>query len=112
MRRAVLTLLAPTVAVCKFGCASCCAAPITVFWLAGIVSIVFGLLGGPVGLTGISWTTVALGLTLWGIAALWTAFAIRGTGEALCEQPDSPVCQAINSESGESDSLNEIHSAR
>jgi len=84
MRRAALTLFAPTVAVCKFGCASCCAAPITVFWLAGIVSIVFGFLGGPVSLTETSWTTVTLGLALWGIASLWTAIGIRGSGEAQC----------------------------
>jgi len=107
MKRAALTLLAPTVAVCRFGCASCYAAPITVLWLAGIVAIIFGFLGVPVRLTGTSWSTVVLGLALWGIASLWTAIAIRGSDEAQCDSPDSPVCHTINPGTDESDSRNE-----
>jgi len=110
MKRAALTLLAPTLAVCRFGCASCCAAPITVLWLAGIVGIVFGFLGGPVGSTGPSWSTLAVGLALWGSGSLWTAIAIRDNTE--CGKPDSPVCDTINSVTNGSNSLNEIHKAR
>ena len=112
MKRAALTLLAPTLAVCRFGCASCCAAPITVLWLAGMVGIIFGLLGGPVGLTGPSWGTVALGLALWGIASLWTAIAIRGSDEARCDGPDRPVCHTINSDTDESDPRDEFRRTR
>jgi hypothetical protein len=105
MKRTALTLLAPTVAVCRFGCAVCYAAPVTVLWLAGIAGIIFGLLGAPVSLTGPSWSTVALGVTLWGIASLWTAIAIRGSSdEAQCDRPDSPACHSINVGTDESDS--------
>jgi len=113
MKRAALTLLAPTVAVCRFGCASCYAAPITVLWLAGIVGIVFGFLGDPVSVTETSWGTVALGLSLWGLASLWTAIAIHGgSGEAQCDKPDSPVCHTINSGTDKPDPHNEIRRAR
>jgi len=112
MKRAALTLLAPTVAVCRFGCASCYAAPITVLWLAGIVAITFGFLGGPVGVTEPGWNAVALGLALWGIASLWTAIAIRGSDQAQCDRPDSPVCRTIDSGTDEPDPGNEIRRER
>ena len=113
MRRTALILFAPTVAVCRFGCASCVAAPITVFWLAGIVSIVSGILGGPVNSqSGISWGTVTLGLALWAMASLWTAISIRVGREAQCDRSDSPVCRAIDPDNDEPDSLNDIHGAR
>jgi len=112
MKRAALTLLAPTVAVCRFGCASCYAAPITVLWLAGIVAIVFGFLGGPVGPTEPVWSAVALGLALWGMASLWTAIAIRGSDEVQCDKPDSPVCHTINSGTNESEPRDEIRRTR
>jgi hypothetical protein len=77
-----------------------------------MVGIIFGLLGGPVGLTGPSWGTVALGLALWGIASLWTAIAIRGSGEVQCGGADSPVCHTINSATDAPDSLDETRKAR
>ena len=112
MKRAALTLLAPTVAVCRFGCASCYAAPITVLWLAGIVAIVFGLLGSPAGLTQPGWSAVALGLVLWGTASLWTAIVIRGSDETRCDKPDSPVCHTISSSTDQTDPREKIGKTR
>ena len=103
MNRAALTLLAPTVAVCRFGCASCYAAPITVLWLASIVAIVFAFLGGPAGLAEPGWSALALGLALWGMASLWTAIVIRGSDEVRCEKPDSAVCHTIKPGTDRSD---------
>lgn len=103
MKRAALTLLAPTVAVCRYGCASCYAAPITVLWLAGIVAVVLGFLGSPAGLTQPAWSAVALGLALWSTASLWTAIVIRGDGEAPCDEPDSRVCHTINADTDQTD---------
>ena len=78
MRRTTLSILIPPLAVCRYGCAGCCAAPIGVFWLAGIVAIVYGFLGGPASLDTISWTTLLLGVGLWIIATVWAIMAIRG----------------------------------
>ena len=80
MKRFWTAVLTPPVGACRYGCGSHCAAPITVFWLFGLVSVVFGLFGGPTGQTGISWYTIGLGLAMWGISATWTLFTIRGFG--------------------------------
>ena len=92
-KRTLLTFFAPPLAVCRFGCAPCCAAPIAVFWLAGVVSVLYGMAGGPTNLAGLSWQTMGLGLILWAIATLWASLAIRGaptcTGDTtggICDQ--------------------------
>ena len=112
MKRAALTLFTPPLAVCKFGCAGCCAAPIAVFWLTGIVSIIYGFVGGPANLMGTSWNTVALGLALWGIAAVWAFITIRSGDENQCEGGNSPLCKQILPESDESDPFDEVRKAR
>lgn len=114
MKRAALILFTPPVAACKFGCAGCCAAPITVFWLTGIVSIGYGFVGGPGNLMGPSWNTIALGLVLWGIASIWTAITIRSANEQKCESRSSPLCnKIINPPSAdESDPFDEVRKAR
>ena len=70
MQRTTLSILIPPLAVCRYGCAGCCAAPIGVFWLAGITSIIYGYYGGPAALETVSWTTVLLGVGLWAIASV------------------------------------------
>lgn len=112
MKRAGLTLVAPPFAVCKFGCADCCAAPITVFWITGLVSIVYGIVGGPTNLMGPSWNTIALGLALWGIAAVWAAITIRSTDEDTCKGLNDPLCNKILPETDESDPFDEVRKAR
>ncbi|MEE9422265.1 MAG: hypothetical protein V3V50_03825 [Gammaproteobacteria bacterium] len=117
MKRALLTLFTPPIAVCKFGCASFCAAPIAVFWLAGIGGIIYGLVGGPANLMGPSWNTVLLGFGLWGIATVWAAVAIRGADADNCaHQTRSRVCGKNTSTSvnqnDETDPFDEIRKAR
>jgi hypothetical protein len=45
MKRTVLALVAPPAAVARYGCVSCTAAPIGVFWLSSLSSIAYGLAG-------------------------------------------------------------------
>lgn len=65
VKRRLLALIAPPVAVCRYGCAGCCAAPIGVFWIAGMVSIVYAFFGGPAEVEGFSSGTFLLGAILW-----------------------------------------------
>lgn len=117
MKRALLTIFTPPVAVCKFGCAGCCAAPIAVFWLAGITGIIYGMVGGPTNLMGPSWNTVLLGFGMWGIATVWAAVAIRGADDTKCAQnTPSRICggkpgEPVN-QFDESDPFDEIRKAR
>jgi hypothetical protein len=52
---------------------------VTVFWLFGLVSVVFALFGGPTGVDGISWATMGLGFGMWAISVIWTLLTTRGT---------------------------------
>lgn len=108
-----MILSLPPVAVCRYGCAGCCAAPIAVFWVAAIVALIYAPLGGPARLMGTSWEMVGLGALLWAIAAAWAAVTIRsGAGRDNCDGT-SAVCNALRAgPQDESDPLDEVRKAR
>lgn len=112
VKRSVLALLAPPVAVCRYGCAGCCAAPIAVFWITGIVSLVYAFFGGPVATEGISLGTLALGAALWGIATVWAETVIKSVEEdendPECETRKSTVCRMVPPHSDDRDPLDEV----
>jgi hypothetical protein len=83
-----------------------------VFWITGIVSIVYGIVGGPTNLMGPSWGTIALGLALWGIAAVWAAITIRSADEDKCKGLKNPLRDSILPEADESDPFDEVRKAR
>lgn len=110
MNRKLLAILAPPVAVCRYGCAGCCAAPIGVFWITGIVSLVYAFFGGPTGVDGISWGTLGLGFVLWSIAAVWSANVISGVDneDKNCEVQNTSFCNLVKSSLDDSDPLDEV----
>ena len=108
MQRTTLSILVPPLAVCRYGCAGCCAAPIGVFWLAGIVSIIYGFVGGPASLNTVSWTTVSLGIVLWAIASVWARMAIRGVTDDECKHKRSTVCRMVSPGVDESNPLDDV----
>ncbi|MBZ0071739.1 MAG: hypothetical protein WCY26_05810 [Thiohalobacteraceae bacterium] len=109
--KTLLTLLTPPVAACRYGCASCCAAPIGVFWLTGIVSILYGALwGGPADGTG--WQTIVLGLGLWGIAATWAYLSLRNTDSEGRDERSGRLCSKILPSVEEPDPFDEVRKAR
>ena len=81
MTRVTLSLLAPPLAVARYGCASCCAAPIGVFWIAGIASLVYGGLGGPLRSGSVAWSVVGLGVVLWIAASAWALLTVQGVSD-------------------------------
>ena len=113
MKRKLMAVTSPPLAVCHYGCAGCCAAPIGVFWITGMISIIYGFMGGPANLDGISWMTVLLGFGLWLIAAVWAENTIRGVEEDQ-EDPNckskkaSNVCRIVKPRLDESDPLDEV----
>lgn len=112
MKRSILAMAVPPIAVCRYGCAGCCAAPIGVFWLAGIISIVYAFFGGPTGEAGISLGTLALGILLWVIATVWTKNVIKGVEDDVrdkqCESNVSTVCRLVQPRIDDSDPLEEV----
>lgn len=108
MQRTTLSILIPPLAVCRYGCAGCCAAPIGVFWLTGMISIVYGFIGGPADLETTSWTTVSLGIALWVIASVWAMMAIRGVKDDECQRKRSTVCRMVSPGPDEPDPMDHI----
>lgn len=116
VKRSLLAILVPPLAVCRYGCAGCCAAPIGVFWLAGITGIVYGFLGGPAELPYISWTTVMLGMLLWAIAAVWAWTTINGVendaSDPECKARNSTICRIVPKHKLDNDPFDEIRKFR
>ena len=112
MKRSILALTVPPLAVCRYGCAGCCAAPIGVFWLAGIISIIYAFFGGPLGTEGFSLGTLALGVMLWAIATIWAENVIKGvTADATdknCETKASSVCRLVQPTLDDTDPMDEV----
>ncbi len=113
MQRKILAFITPPVAVCRYGCASCCVAPIFVFWLASIGSVIYAFFGGPAGLDHFSWGTLALGVILWAIAVAWAETVIKGVNDDLagknCNGKASTLCSIVSSGSNDVDPLDEVN---
>lgn len=109
MQRRFLGIIAPPVAVCRYGCAGCCAAPIGVFWIAGLVSIIYAFFGGPAELESFSIGTFSLGAILWIIAAAWAELTLKGIdADDSCDDQNSSLCRMVKPKIDDSDPLDEI----
>lgn len=111
MKRAVLTVLTPPMVAARCGCAGFCAAPITVFWITGIVAIVYGAIGGPTNLMGPSWNTMLLGFALWGIAVVWTSVTLRSADVARYGYHHGTPHHQVLSRDDEPDPFDEVRKA-
>ncbi|VAW93312.1 hypothetical protein MNBD_GAMMA23-2015 [hydrothermal vent metagenome] len=113
MQRKILALITPPIAVCRYGCASCCVAPIFVFWLASIGSVIYAFFGGPAGLDGFSWGTLALGIILWAISVAWAETVIKGVSDDLenpkCNGKTSTLCSIVSSNNSDIEPLDEVN---
>ena len=112
MNRLLLALLAPPLAVCRYGCAGCCAAPIAVVWIAGIIAIIYGFMGGPTQLEGISFGTLGLGVGMWLLSVIWATTVIRGVAadnaDPKCATNRSTVCRMVSSKDDDHDPMSDI----
>ncbi|HHI76921.1 MAG TPA: hypothetical protein ENJ94_07090 [Gammaproteobacteria bacterium] len=111
MKRHITATLIPPVGACRYGCGTSCAAPITVFWLFGVISVVYGLLGGPTNEPGVSWYTVGLGVVMWGIAAVWTLVTLQGVEADRCHDLWSPRDHQVAADEREPDPFEEVKKA-
>lgn len=101
MKRTMLALIAPPAAVARYGCVSCTAAPIGVFWLSSLSSIAYGLastLSGP----------IVMGILLWLIAAVWARLVIRGVESDFLQREDSTQAQLAIPQLDESDPFTQL----
>lgn len=111
MKRYMTSALLPPVGACRYGCGTSCAAPVTVFWLFGVVSVVYGFLGGPTSEPGISWYTIGLGLAMWAIAAIWTLLTLQPVEEDRCDGIWSPRDHLVEPTESEREPFDEVKKA-
>lgn len=113
MKRATLAVLTPPIAVWHYGSAERTAGPIGVFWLAGLVSIFYGLTGGTLGELLITrWILIGLGLILWAIAAAWTRLVLNAIDSDVHHDSDSPMDHTVEPSLNEPDPLKEVERGR
>ncbi len=113
MLRSLWIIVAPPLSVCRFGCSSCCIAPISVFWVAGLIAIAYGFIGGPANLPSMSLITGSLGVVLWLISSVWagiTIYAINRDNDApKCRGSSNSVCRIVRKhQPDESNPLDEV----
>jgi hypothetical protein len=109
--KSLLTLFLPPYAICRYGCTGFCAAPIGVFWITGIVAIVYGFMGG-LGITpGIDWLVVLIGVSLMLIASAWAWLAIKKAEQENHDNSSSLICRVFPA-LDESNPFDEIKKAR
>ena len=111
MKRYLTSALMPPVGACRYGCGTSCAAPVTVFWLFGVVSLVYGFLGGPTGEPGISWYTVWLGCAMWIVAAVWTLLTLKDVEADRCHGVPGSRDHQVEPEDGKADPFDEVKKA-
>jgi hypothetical protein len=102
----------PPLGACRFGCATHCAAPVTVFWLFGVISVIYGFFGGPMGHSGISWNTVLLGMAMWTIAGVWTMLTVAGVDTDRCQGVTNTRDRQVTNRDDETDPLEEVKKVR
>ena len=110
MNRILLALVAPPAAVARFGCATCTAAPIGVFWLAGLVSIGYGVAGGAPNALLSAGGLIVVGVLLWLIATAWARLVIRGVESDLRQQEDSTRASQVPPKPDDPDPFSQIRS--
>jgi hypothetical protein len=113
MKRTLVALVAPPAAVVHHGSASYTAAPIGVFWLTSLFSLVYGFSGGRLGnLEGSEWIIVGIGILLWLIAAAWARLVVSGVEADALHHPDSPLDHRVKPDADEEDPFNQLRNIR
>ncbi|MEJ2307683.1 MAG: hypothetical protein P8Z78_00040 [Gammaproteobacteria bacterium] len=111
MKKVITSILCPPMSVCRFGCGTNCAAPISVFWIAGVVAVIYAFFGGPTAMNGIDFYTLGLGLAVWLIAAVWALLTMSGVEADRCNGIFSPLNGKVAASEDERDPLEEVRRA-
>jgi hypothetical protein len=112
MNKTLTSVIIPPMGACRYGCGTSCAAPISVFWLAGVVAIIYSLFGGPAGAEGVDFYTLVLGVVMWFIASIWTLLTMSGIEEDRCQGIFSPLNNKVSPTIDETDPMDEVRKAK
>ena len=98
MQKSITSLLIPPMAVCRYGCAGCCAAPIAVVWVAGITLLAYHFFGGPHANNLISVGSLLMGIGAIATSIVWAKMTLSQVDRDGCTDSKGtrgPLCQII-----------------
>ncbi len=97
MVRNISSILVPPMAVCRYGCAGCCAAPIATVWIAGLVLLGFHFFGGPHQNELVDIGSLFFGIAAIGTSIMWARLTLAQVDRDGCSdsKKKSPLCQII-----------------
>lgn len=97
MFKSILTATFPPVAVCRYGCVSCCTLPIAAFWIGGLLLLGYYIFGGHDTVNElIRYGSLVTGLTMLMIAVLWAQSTIARVKQGQGSSGDrGTLCRPI-----------------
>jgi len=118
MHRHVLGVTVPPVAICRYGCAGCCALPITIFWVGGVAALIYFFFYAQPEHSWLYNGSLLLGVGMILLSIVWTEMTITRVMRDGCDKPAKPgkrFCGGVGSTSqelDETDPLDEVRRAR
>ncbi len=114
MYRHILGITIPPLAICRYGCASCCALPITVFWVGGLAALGYHFFHAPVEASWMYNGSLLLGIGMIVLSIIWTEMTITRVIREGCDEDTSQkskICHVI-APGQESDPFEEVRKAK
>ncbi len=97
MAKNITSILCPPLAVCRYGCAGYCAAPIGVAWMGGITLVVYHFFTQAHLNYLTEFGSLILGLAAISLSIIWTKLTIKQVerDESKNKGKHSPLCKII-----------------
>ena len=117
MHRHILGVAIPPIAICRYGCAGCCALPITIFWVGGVAALIYFFFYAQPEHSWLYNGSLLLGLGMIALSIVWTEMTITRVIRTGCNKPKSTkksFCGGLAGgiEEEEIDPLEEVRRAR
>lgn len=117
MHRHILGVAVPPIAICRYGCAGCCALPITIFWIGGVAALIYFFFFAQPEHNWLYTGSLLLGIGMIVLSIVWTEMTITRVIRDGCDKPsrsDKQLCGGTLSSDieDEIDPLEEAHRAR
>ncbi len=113
MKRHLWAAVVPPLAVCRYGCARCCAIPIGGFWIGGIALLAYHFIHAPHINPLLGTGSLVAGVALVAVAMTWAQLTIAQVRRFGCKEsePSPTLCRVLPS-ADETDPLEEVRRAR
>ena len=114
MYRHILGIAIPPLAICRYGCASSCALPVTIFWAGGLAALAYHFFQAPAEYNWLYNGSLMLGLAMIVLSIIWTELTITRVAREGCDKSQnkkSSICNVVPG-AQESDPFEEVRKAK